>query len=117
MKTEPIDLAALAATIERSEALATELRRSPPCDNRSGGVSCVHRESERKLDAAERRRHNTTDRTRRAFAEIDPMRLCNACAAWWHASMATNVLRDLQRVELYCAAESDRDAAERAGAR
>lgn len=39
---------------------------------------------------------------------LDDRKLCNACAAYWHASMVEVVLRDLERGELYCAADRER---------
>lgn len=103
---------ALASTIAQLEVQATALRKSPPCDNTIERMSCAHREGKRPIDAEERRRYGYQrgEKPSRAFYMLDPRKLCNACAAWWHASMSVSVLRDLQRVALHEAAERERNA-------
>lgn len=72
-------------------------------------TSCVQREEERALTRQERER----GWERRPFLAYDPLRMCAACAAYWHASMCRIALLDVIRFRAVAEAEAKRKAADR----
>jgi hypothetical protein len=66
-----------------------------PCLRPKSGESCVLQEEQRKLTFAERRK----GWARRPFYAYDHGQLCDACAAYWHASMCQICLLDVAKRE------------------
>jgi hypothetical protein len=66
-----------------------------PCLRPKSGESCVLQEENRKLTFAERKK----GWARRPFYAYDPAQMCDACAAYWHASMCQICLCDVARRE------------------
>lgn len=57
--------------------------------------SCVRKESKRLLSIEEKEKKRNWGQ--RPFYGYDPSRMCSACAAYWHASMARLCLLDEMR--------------------
>lgn len=96
---------------ERAHALSVELMGTfAPCARGEGKDSCVTVEEKRPLTAAERER----GWARRPFYGYDHLRMCDACAAYWHASMASICLLDLGRRQEIAAGQARRVVDDRA---
>jgi len=66
-----------------------------PCLRPKNGELCILLEETRKLTLAERGK----GWARRPFYGYDPANMCDACAAYWHASMCQICLTDVARRE------------------
>jgi hypothetical protein len=82
------DLANVAAKLG-NELMTTDL--APCTEQKNGNQSCVTAEETRPLDREEKKK----GWARRPFNAYDHRRMCNGCAAYWFATMASNVLHDM----------------------
>jgi hypothetical protein len=73
-------------------------------DKHSEGISCSCAEERRPLTSEEKKR----GWTRRPFYAYDATRMCDPCAAYWFATMCSNVLGDIKRREEIREAEATR---------
>lgn len=80
---------------ERANQLAVDLGKNEiaPCRNGKKSPSCIHVEETRPLTRAEKKQ----GWGRRPFYGYEPRNMCDACAAYWHASMVRICLLDLIR--------------------
>lgn len=76
-----------------------------PCtEEKHKNQSCITAEEERPLTKEEKAK----DWHRRPFNAYDHRRMCNGCAAYWFASMASNVLNEMQCWAVRIEAEEER---------
>lgn len=93
----------IAPLLEQSRLLSNELHRTEhlPCREQAhGGVSC--------MEKAETEAQKVFKRTGTfpGFSSYDHRKMCDACAAYWFASMTTNTLGDMERKALFVEARA-----------
>lgn len=89
---------------ETANQLAVDLMKDDVAPCRAADAGCVRREEVRPLTTTERKQ----GWARRPFYAYEPCNMCDACAAYWHASMARICLLDLQRRKAIAAGEARR---------
>lgn len=80
------------ATAQRETANALFRTDESPCtEHNDTDGSCLVKEENRPLARKERANGDII----RTFRGYDPGRMCNSCAAYWHAEMAAQILHNM----------------------
>jgi hypothetical protein len=80
--------------VEQARHLSLSLFQCAPCQQRT---RCLEREEKRPPTLHER----SLGWTRRPFDAYDPSKLCDCCAALWHAERAVQALERLHAMHLH----------------
>lgn len=88
-------VASINRAIKATDELQALLNTTPPCEKPMAGRSCLYHERNRRM------RGNP-----RPIRKYDEAKLCNACGAAWHVTLAALALQDTRRWALEIAAET-----------